>query len=311
MTNESVAGPRSGHAPEKRRWPIGRGHHVVYIAPAALFLAVFAIYPLTQLVRMSVSDVRAATLQDEWAVVGLDNFTRNFDTGDARTALLNTLAFVTIVTVLGLVGGLGAAIALRTSTKAAAFLLGLMVFVWALPPVVNGSVWKFLLGDVGLINTVVRATGISENSIPFLYDHRFALISVAVVNSWAVIPFNALVFRASLLGVSPEVIEAAKIDGARPSQEIRYVLIPSTKPTAIVLLVLTVVYAFRSFDFIYVMTFGGPGTSTVTLPFLGYLQAFVRYDYGLGAATSVIAALIVVALAVLYARSVRKEEADL
>jgi multiple sugar transport system permease protein len=128
------------------------------------------------------------------------------------------------------------------------------------------------------------------------------------VNSWAVIPFNALVFRAALLGVPADVLEAAKIDGARPFHEIWYVLVPSTRPTAIVLLVLTVVYAFRSFDFIYVMTFGGPGTATVTLPFLGYLQAFVRNDYGLGAATSVIAAAVVVALAVLYARSVRREE---
>jgi multiple sugar transport system permease protein len=69
------------------------------------------------------------------------------------------------------------------------------------------------------------------------------------------------------------------------------------------------VYAFRSFDFIYVMTYGGPGTSTNTLPFLSYLQAFARYDFGLGAATAVISVLLVLVLAFLYARSVRREEA--
>lgn len=311
INTQSVVRMKSRRAPGKASSQTRKPHYLVYLTPAAVFLAVFAVYPLVQLVRMSVSDVRATTLQDTWVFVGLDNFVRNFQTGDARAALINTLAFVAIVTFLGLAGGLGAAIALRTSSRGAAFLLGLMVFVWALPPVVNGSVWKFLLGDVGLINTIVRGTGLAQSSVPFLYDQRFALISVAVVNAWAVIPFNALVFRAALLGVSPEVIEAAKVDGARPRDEIRYVLIPSTKPTAIVLLVLTIVYAFRSFDFIYVMTYGGPGTATVTLPFLGYLQAFVRYDFGLGAATSVIAALIVVVLAVLYARSVRKEETDL
>lgn len=287
-----------------------RLHHFGYLIPAGVVLVAFAMYPLVQLVRMSLSDVTAMTLQDDWSFVGRDNFVTIVETGDLGTTLANTIAFVAIVTTLGLLGGLGAAIALRSSKGGSAFLLGLMVFVWALPPVVNGSVWKFLLGDVGLINTIVRWTGISETSVPFLYDQQFALISVAVVNSWAVIPFNTLVFRAALLGVAPEVLEAAKIDGARPFDEIRYVLIPSTKSTAIVLAVLTVVYAFRSFDFIYVMTYGGPGTSTVTLPFLGYLQAFVQYDYGLGAATSVIAALMVLILAALYARSVKKEESD-
>lgn len=87
-------------------------------------------------------------------------------------------------------------------------------------------------------------------------------------------------------------------------------ILPAVRPTTLVLTVLTVVYAFRSFDFIYVMTYGGPGTSTNTLPFLSYLQAFVRYDFGLGAATAVISVLLVLVLAFIYARSVRREEAQ-
>jgi len=82
------------------------------------------------------------------------------------------------------------------------------------------------------------------------------------------------------------------------------------RPTTLVLLVLTIVYGFRSFDFIYVMTYGGPGTATNTLPFLGYLQAFARYDFGLGAATSVVTVLGVLVLAAVYARSIRREEAE-
>jgi multiple sugar transport system permease protein len=87
-------------------------------------------------------------------------------------------------------------------------------------------------------------------------------------------------------------------------------MVPSVRPTTLVLLILTLVYGFRSFDFIYVMTYGGPGTATNTLPFLGYLQAFVRYDYGLGAATSALAVVGVLVLAVVYARSIKREEAD-
>lgn len=286
----------------------GRAVRLPYILPAAIFLAVLSAYPLVQLVRMSVSAVTSRTLRDPWEFVGWDNFIRGFESGDTAAALLRTFLFVAIVFTIGMAGGLAAALALRGRRGSSGFLLALMVFVWALPPVVNGSVWKFLLGDAGLFNELARATGLTTSAIPFLYDQHLSLVSVALVNSWAVIPFNALVFRAALMGVPPEVIEAARLDGARPWQEVVHILVPSVRATAVVLSVLTLVYAFRSFDFIYVMTYGGPGTSTVTLPFLAYLQAFVRYDFGLGAATSLIAGALVLVLAVAYARNVRKEE---
>ncbi|BDZ47468.1 hypothetical protein GCM10025866_33770 [Naasia aerilata] len=185
-----------------------------------------------------------------------------------------------------------------------------MVFIWALPPVVNGSVWKFLLGDAGLINVALEGAGIIHVPLQFLYDEKVALVAISLVNSWAVLPFNALVFRAGILGISPEILEAARIDGASRWQEIVHVIAPSVRSTALVLAVLTIVYGFRSFDFIYVMTKGGPGTATSTLPFLSYQQAFGRYDFGMGAATAVLSVLLVLVLAVVYARSVRSEEEE-
>ncbi len=284
---------------------------LTYVLPAAIFLGILAFFPLFQLVRMSVSAVTSANLNGNWAFVGFANFAANAQNPVFWQALGNTAIFVVVVTVLSLVGGFAAAAALRASGRLPAFLLGLMVFIWALPPVVNGSVWKFLLGDEGLFNVVLKATGLAHLPVPFLYDPHIALYSVALVNTWAIIPFNALVFRAALLGISPEILEAAKLDGASAWQEVRLVLIPAVRPTSLVLIVLTVVYAFRSFDFIYVMTYGGPGTATNTLPFLGYLQAFVQFNYGSGSATAIIAALLVIVLAVIYARSVRKEESEL
>ncbi len=297
----TTATGRTSRRGRAARWP--------YILPAAIFLAVLSAYPLVQLVRMSVSAVSSRTLRDPWEFTGLDNLMRGIESGDTGAALLRTLIFVTIVFTVGMIGGLAAALALRGRRGSSGFLLALMVFVWALPPVVNGSVWKFLLGDAGLFNELARTVGLTDTAIPFLYDQHLSLISVALVNSWAVVPFNALVFRAALMGIPPEVIEAAKLDGASAWQEIVHILVPSVRATAVVLSVLTVVYAFRSFDFIYVMTYGGPGTSTVTLPFLAYLQAFVRYDFGLGAATSIVAGALVIVLAIAYARNVRKEEA--
>jgi multiple sugar transport system permease protein len=281
-----------------------------FILPAAIFLAVFSIYPLFQLTRMSLSRVTAATLNQTWEFIGFDNFVAGFASGDTQSAMVRTGIFVVAVTLAGMLLGLAAAISLRTSGRWSAILLAIMVFCWALPPVVNGSVWKFLLGDAGFFNTILKSLHLIDSSIPFLYDQYWALASVAFVNSWAVIPFNALVFRAALMGIDPEVFEAANLDGASKWDEIRHIMFPAAKPTTLVLFVLTVVYAFRSFDFIYVMTYGGPGTATNTLPFLGYLQAFVRYDFGLGSATSIFTVLFVLVLAVVYARSIRKEERD-
>lgn len=304
-TSESAGRP----ARSAMRRNASRRKKLAFALPAGVFLLIFSFFPLAQLARMSVSDVSARTLHSPWGFVGADNFVGSATQGSLIPAFGNTVVFVLIVTAIGLVGGLAAAILLSTSTWLSAFVLGLMVFIWALPPVVNGSVWKFLLGDAGLINSLIMGAGLAQDAVPFLYDERFALLSVAIVNSWAVIPFNALVFRAAILGIPGETFEAARIDGATRWQEIWHMIVPAVRPTTLVLTVLTVVYAFRSFDFIFVMTYGGPGVATNTLPFLSYLQAFVRFDFGMGAATAVISVLLVLVLAVIYARSVRSEEA--
>ncbi|MFP3715197.1 carbohydrate ABC transporter permease [Puerhibacterium sp. TATVAM-FAB25] len=273
-------------------------------------MGVLGVFPLLQLVWMSLNDVTQATINaDAWQPTGLTNYLEGFASGESGPALVRTLVVVAVVTVLGMLLGFAAAVALRTTGRWSGFLLALMVFVWALPPVVNGSVWKFLLGDEGLVNSVLMALG-RDAPVPFLYDTTWALISVAFVGAFAVVPFNALVYRAALMTIDPEVFEAAALDGANRWGEIRHIMVPFVRPTTLVLLVLTIVYGFRSFDFIYVMTYGGPGTATNTLPFLGYLQAFSRYDYGLGAATSVLAVLAVLVLAAVYARSIRREEAE-
>lgn len=281
----------------------------LFLVPGILLLGVLGVYPLLQLVWMSFHRVTSATInQPSWEWVGLDNFTQGFEMGETMPAIGRTLVVVAFITVVGMLGGFTAAVALRTTGKWSSALLALMVFVWALPPVVNGSVWKFLLSDTGLVNTILGWLGRST-PVPFLYDTNWALFSVAFVGAFAVIPFNALVFRAALLAIDPEVFEAAALDGVSRWGEVRHIMVPSVRPTSLVLLVLTMVYALRSFDFIFVMTFGGPGTATNTLPFLGFLQAFSRFNFGYGAATSVLAVIVVLVLAVVYARSIRKEEA--
>jgi len=290
----------------RRRSGRVRNTRILYVLPAAIFLVLVAGYPLEQLVRMSFSNVTIATLQHPWTLVGLQNYRDAFASAVFSQAVVHTIVFVLLVFLVGMVGGLTAALVLSGGGRFAAFLLGLMVFMWALPPVVNGSIWRFLMDQYGLLNLISR--GVGTGTVPFLYSPAASLYSVALVNAWAAIPFTTLVFRAALLGIDPSLIEAGRVDGVRKWQEIRFILLPAVRSTAFVLGVLMLVYAFRSFDFIYVMTDGGPGTATNTLPFLGYSEAFTQYQYGLGSAISVVAGVIILVIAFVYSRSVFREE---
>jgi multiple sugar transport system permease protein len=281
----------------------GRG---LFLLPAGIYLALLTFYPLFELVRMSLSHVTPEVLYKPWPFVGLAEFQQATTTADFRDALLNTLVYVSVVCTAGLVGGLIAALILWRSTPLTSAVLGVIVFVWAMPPLVNGSVWRFLLDQRGLIDSLLVALHLP--AVYWLVEGKLPLISVALVNSWVAVPFATIVYRAALLDVPRELIEAAAVDGAVPRQIIRHIILPLLRPVMIVLAVITVVYAFRSFDFIYIMTSGGPGTVSTTLPFLAYRLAFQSYNYSVGAATAIVSVAIVLVLAIVYLRQVRVEE---
>jgi multiple sugar transport system permease protein len=278
----------------------------LFLLPAVLYLAALTFFPMLELIRMSVSHVTPEVLYKEWPFVGLDEFVKATSTAEFRDALLNTLIYVTVVVGCGLIGGLLAALVLWRSTPLASSVFGVIVFVWAMPPLVNGSVWRFLLDQRGLIDSLL--TSVHLPAVLWLVEGKLPLISVALVNSWTAVPFATIVYRAALLDIPQEVLEAAAVDGALPRQIVQYVVVPLLRPVMIVLGVVTVVYAFRSFDFIYIMTSGGPGTVSTTLPFLAYRLAFQSYQYSLGSATAVVAVLIVLVMAFVYIRQVRSEE---
>jgi multiple sugar transport system permease protein len=277
----------------------------VFLLPAALYLAVLVFYPFVALLQMSVSKVTADNIFKTWTFVGLAEFQTVTATPAFREALLNTLVYVAIVVVVGMAGGLFAAVVVWKERGFLSFVLGLMVFVWAMPPIVTGSVWKFLLAEHGPINSLLPLLGLP--TVLWLIAGRLPLISVAFVCSWAAVPFATIVYRAALLDIPPELLDAAKVDGASPSEALWRVVLPMLRPTTLVLGTLMTMYAFRSFDYIYVMTYGGPGTVSTTLPFLGYRLAFVSFQFSQGAATAVVSVAIVSLLALVYIRQVQAE----
>lgn len=278
----------------------------LFVLPAALFMATLAAYPFVELVHMSVSQVTAENIFHDWPFVGLAGLRSVAATADFRDAALDTVIYVTLVVGVGLLGGLTSAVMLWRGGRIAGFTLALMVFGWALPGLINGTAWRFLLDKRGMVDSILGLFHVAP--VYWLVDNRLPLISVALVNAWVAVPFATLVYRAALLDLPKDVLASADVDGARPWQVLRYIVLPLLRPCTLVLAVVSLVYAFKSFDFIYIMTFGGPGTASTTLPFLSYRLAFELYKYSDGAAVALVTVLVVLGLAYVYIRQVRQEE---
>lgn len=276
---------------------------MIFIVPMLLFMVVFVGYPMVRLVWMSLSDVTPATLLGAWPFVGLDNFSELFANPEFLRTVIRTAIFAVVVLVCGLGGGIAAAMALQGRGSVRSSIYGLLVLLWVLPPIVTGSTWKFLLSGDGFVNGALEASGLVSEPVLFLIDGALPLLSVAFVAGWVCLPFGAIVYRAALLDIPREYYEAAEMDGAGAFARFVHITLPHLRPTTFIISILLLSYAVRSFDFAFVMTQGGPGTASTTLPLMGYRSAFAAFDYSTGAAVAVITLLVVLTVALPYARS--------
>lgn len=297
--------PDATRTPGRRPGRVRRRPPVLFVLPTALLLAIFGAYPLLVLVQMSFSDVGPATIIGPWDFVGLDNYAEVLGGAEVWRSMLRTVAVAAFLLVTNLGLGFVVASLLSFEGRLTSVVLSIMVFIWALPPLVSGSTWRFLLNDTGLVNAVLGVVGVGP--VPWLSEPRLALWSVAAVIAWGALPFSALILRGGLMAVDPEVVEAAAIDGAGYWRTQVQVVLPLLRPTLWILAILTVVYAFKSFDYFYVLTQGGPGTATNTLPVQSYYAAFTDFEMSTGATVAVVAMVVVLVLAVPYVRSLRQE----
>lgn len=297
-----------GDGGRRPRRALPRPHLAPYLLPAVVVCALLCVYPLVQMVRMALSDVGPVTLIGDWEFVGLANLREIAGSSAFWDAARATAVFTGVLLVVDLALGYLAATVLARKSRLTDAVLSLMVLVWALPPLVSGSVWKFLLAGDGAVNTVLGFVGLP--GVDWLSDPDVALWAVSGVAAWASLPFAILIIRGGLLAIPQEVLEAAALDGAGPVRLATRVVIPLLRPTLTVLVILVILYAFRSFDFVYVMTAGGPGTVTTTLPYLAYQEAFKTYSFGIGGAIASVSMVVVALLAIPYILGVRKEESS-
>jgi ABC-type sugar transport system permease subunit len=233
--------------------------------------------------------------------VGLDNY-RTVITGDYfGVALWNSLLFVLFSAPLVVTLGMATALFLHQRFFGAAVIRSVVLLPWVLPGAISAVLWIWVFHpSFGVINEGLRTFGLISGSIPWLTSPKLAFVSITVAHVWTQIPFAVVLLMAALATINSETIEAAEMDGATAWQRFAYVIFPQIKPMVVVLLVYNALNAFTSYDLVYAMTGGGPGTATTLLAFQIWRESFSMYDFGAGSAVAfivvAISAMMIVAI---------------
>ena len=265
------------------------------VGPVALLLLI-TVYPLIFALSTSLHSYWLFD-PDRSAFVGLDNYIALFRTSLFGASILRTIEFAVGSLVLELGLGYGLALLLHHDRLGFGVLRVLLVMPVLLTPAVVALIWSYMYDpNIGVIQFLASSLGLSVR--PWLSDVNTAMPAVIIVNVWEWTPFAFLVFVAGMKSVSPAIVEAAMIDGAGPWAIGFYILLPLLWPVIAIVALLLTIDNLKGFDLIYVMTSGGPGVSTYTLPIMIWNQGFGSYQMGTACAIAVVL-LAIINLAVL------------
>jgi multiple sugar transport system permease protein len=273
-----------------------------YIAPSFLFVAVFALYPILDSVRLSFYRLILTLPWLGEKFVGLENYRDLATDPVALHSLAITLAFVAVTATMEVALGLGMALVLNESFRGRGFLRAVVLIPWAIPTVVSSQMWRFIFNDrYGLFNFLLFGENTQRYLAP-LADTFLAPTAIIVGDVWKTSSFAALIILAGLQTIPDELYEAAEIDGATCWQKFRRVTLPLVKPALLLALVFRTIDAFKVFDLVFVMTQGGPADATNVLQFYGYKKTFAEGMIGYGSAISVGVFFFSLALSLIYIR---------
>ncbi len=272
--------------PRLRRLEDERWLAFALLVPTAVLLGLFIAYPFAEGVILSFNNTRVG-IPGEF--VGFDNFVKLFNDGIFRTTMWNTFWYTGVTTVFKLALGLWLAILLNRHFRGKALVRAFILLPFIIPTVLSTFAWKWMFDPTfSVINWTLFQLGIITTRINWLGDPDLAMTSIIIINIWRGVPFFAITLLAGLQTISPELHEAAAIDGARPWQRFWHVTWPLLMPVTLVVVLFSVIQTFADFQLVYVMTGGGPANAT---------HLFATYAYQLGIGTGLLAEGAAISLA--------------
>ncbi len=263
------------------------------LTPAMAALLLLSIFPFVYSLVLSLHRWNLSNRAQGWSFVGLANYVRIL-TGDPFfwSAMEVTVVFLVVTIALEFVLGLGIAVLVSQETRALGAIQTIIILPMMITPVVVGLIWRFMYNpDRGVINEILGAVGLPGPL--WLGSARTGLLSVVIADVWEWTPFMALIMLAALQSLPREPLEAAIVDGASRRQAFVSIVLPLIRPAIMVALLLRGIDAFKTFDLIYVLTQGGPGTSTQVLSLYTYKWGFKFFEMGYAAALAYVMVLIV------------------
>jgi multiple sugar transport system permease protein len=256
------------------------------LMPTAILLGLFIAYPFVMGVLLSLSSARVGVAGD---FVGLANFVKVWNDSIFREAVWNTFWYTGVTTVFKLALGLWLALLLNRHFKGKAYLRAAILLPFIIPTVLSTFAWKWMFDPTfSVINWALFKVGLITGRINWLGDGDLAMVSIMVVNVWRGVPFFAISLLAGLQTISPELHEAAAIDGAPPLKRFWYVTWPLLLPVTMVVVLFSVIQTFADFQLVYVMTGGGPANAT---------HLFATYAYQIGIGTGLLSEGAAISLA--------------
>jgi multiple sugar transport system permease protein len=279
-------------------------HYLIFLGPTLLILFAMLAFPTAYVLIVSFRDFQLTNPTAGNPFVGLENYRTLLSDPAFYGALWKSVLFTAASVALTFVLGMAIALLLNRRDVWGTGLTRTVILVpLILTPLVIGATYRFMLErDNGIINEILALVGLER--IPFLASSTWAMISVILVDAWQWTPFAVLVLLAGLESLPVEPFEAARMDGASRWGEFWYITLPLLAPVIAVVLLIRTMDAFREFDKIFIMTGGGPGTATQTLPIFLYRAGFQDFNMGFSAATGVIMLIIVTVVSSFYVRRI-------
>lgn len=283
---------------------------LVLNAPALLFMLFIIAFPLAFALFLSFRSVGAIELRTgQMQYVGLANFKFLFQDSAFWISLQHTVVFAFISVILVTTLGLAIALLINDGSVGISVITRFLVILpWAIPPIVNALIWKFIYNaNFGFLNATLFQLGVIEEFRTWIGNPDIALYLVIIPYVWRTTPFAVILLHGALQGIPAELYEAAEIDGGNAWSKFWFITLPLLRPTLVVLLILRTSFAFMVFDEIYAITQGGPGNATWLSAWYTYAYSFQFFEIGIGAASAFVLAAIIGVAAFAYIRLFYRE----
>lgn len=275
---------------------------LLFIAPFVTAALFFMVYPIVEAIRMAFFSYNP--LRPELSTfVGFDNFTYIFADPLFWDSFWQGTVWTLLSIVFQTVFGVGIAMMLHQTLPGIAVFRGLLLFPYIVPTVVIALIWRWIFNpEIGVVNHALQGAGLISQPIYWLSTPSMAMASTIMLNVWKYTPFVVICVLARLQTVPLELYDAAKVDGAGIVRRFLDVTLPQLKEVLIVVIVFRTIWTFNKFEEIYLLTKGGPGTSTFNLAVYSFEQSIANLRLGVGAATGVVMMIMLSLGSIVYLR---------